>query len=141
MPEFESVGGSDFRITVGDHSLLGLLFYRAWWKGDSPEVARDELLCAVFLYGKGYHSVTSHNGPPTIVVNSRPFVLPEDCMVYVLGPELKLQRIDVRAEEVARHFEDNTLNEYVRNSDWASKVQPRSPSLAGGRHNKWEKEQ
>jgi hypothetical protein len=40
----------------------------------------------------------SHNGPPTIVVNSRPFVLPEDCMVYVLGPELKLQRsMSVRA--------------------------------------------
>jgi len=128
MAEYKSLSSDDFDMTLAGHRLFGIVFSWMWWDpnepADEPEVTKSELLCAVLLYGEGVKKIASHKGPPTLIVNDRGFVLPEDGMCYVVDRSIRPQQLDLSAEVIEQHLEADTLDKLVTSGDWITKVQP-----------------
>jgi hypothetical protein len=125
------LASSFFQVTreepTGVRRVLSLLlFVRLIEQDDEYVCAEDsDSLFGILLYGEGFQKLVHCDGPPTLVVDGRPLVLPEpDGMLYVLGPLLRFQRVEVRAEKLEQYLDEGLMDEFYRTADWTEKLQP-----------------
>ena len=120
-----------FRVTREEasgvrRSLFIWLFVRLIAKnGDYVSAEDSNSQFGILLYGAGFQKLATYNGPPTLLVDGQPLVLPEpDGMLYVLGPLLRFQRVEVRAEKLEHYLEEGLMDEFYQTADWTEKLQP-----------------
>ena len=122
---------SFFQVTreesAGVNKLLSVLMFTRLIEQDGEYVCAEDSdsLFAILSYGEGFQKLAHYDGPPTLVVDDRPLVLPEpDGMLYVLGPLLRFQRVEVRAEKLEHYLEEGLMDEFYQTADWTEKLQP-----------------
>jgi hypothetical protein len=125
------LGSRFFQITrdesTGGHKLLSVLLLSRWIKQDGEYVCDEDSdsLFGILLHGEGFKDLAHYNRPPTLRVDGRPLVLPEpDGMLYVLGPTLQFQRVEVQAEKLEHYLDEGLMDEFYKTADWTEKLQP-----------------
>jgi hypothetical protein len=80
--------------------------------------------CVIFC-GMDYTRISFQNRSPKLLINDRAIVMPDDGMVYVLGcPTLHLERVEVRAEDLERHLDGQTMDAFYQTDGWINNLQP-----------------
>ena len=85
----------------------------------------SDSLFGILLCGEGFQKFAYYNGPPTLLVDGRPLVLPEpDGTLYVLGPTPRFHRVEARAEKLEHYLDKELMDEFYQTADWTEKLQP-----------------
>jgi|GEM_PF-6769714 len=125
------LASSFFQVTreesAGVNKVLSVFLFTRLIKQDGEYVCAEgsDSLFGILLYGEGFHKLATHNRPPTLLIDGESLVLPEpDGMLYVLGPMLQFQRVEVRAEKLEHYLDEGLMDELYETADWTEKLQP-----------------